>query len=73
VFIENRRVVGLDPADPIRLVVAYSKFGRLELKMEGGTAARFQQEHIDNRHTEKAVAWIEQAAAKRRRSSCICR
>ena len=66
VFIENRRVVGIDPGDPIRLVPGYSKYGRLEFKMEGGKAARFQQDHIDDRHTEKAVAWIEQAAAKKR-------
>ncbi len=65
VFVENRRVVGLDPADPIRLGPDYSKFGRLEFKMEGGTAARFQQDHIDDRHTEKAVAWIERIAPQR--------
>jgi arylsulfatase A len=64
VFVENRRVVGIDASDPMRLVPGYSKFGRLEFKMEGGKAARFQQDHIDDRHTEKAVAWIEQAAAK---------
>jgi arylsulfatase A-like enzyme len=65
VFIENRRVVGLDTADPIKLVAEYSKFGRLQFTMKGGKAARIQQDLIDQRYTEKAVAWLEQAAAKR--------
>ena len=63
IFVENRRVVGLDPGDPIKMVASFSKFGRLEYKMEGGRGAHFQQDHIDDRHTGKAVAWIEQAAA----------
>jgi arylsulfatase A len=65
VFIENRRVVGLDPSDPMRLVPEYSRFGRLQFRMEGGKAARFQQDHLDDRHTERAVAWIEQAAVRK--------
>jgi hypothetical protein len=35
VFVENHRVVGLDPADPIRLVEGYSNTGRLTYKMTG--------------------------------------
>jgi arylsulfatase A-like enzyme len=63
VFIENHRVVGLDPADPIRLVVGYSATGRLTYAMTGGRAARFQPEQIDERFTEKAIAWMEQTVA----------
>lgn len=66
VFVENRRVIGLDPADPIRLVPEYDRFGRLGFKMEGGAASRFEQNHIDDRHAEKAVAWIERTAASSR-------
>lgn len=51
VFVENHRVVGLDPSDPISKVLPYS--------MIGGTAARIPLEHIDVPQTEKAVAWIE--------------
>lgn len=51
VFVENHRVVGLDPSDPISKVLPYS--------MIGGTAARIPLEHIDIPQTEKAVAWIE--------------
>jgi arylsulfatase A-like enzyme len=51
VFVENHRVVGLDPADPITDV----KTGTLT----GGVAARIPLEQIDVRQAEKAVAWIE--------------
>ena len=51
VFVENHRVVGLDPSDLISKVLPYS--------MIGGTAARIPLEHIDVPQTEKAVAWIE--------------
>jgi arylsulfatase A-like enzyme len=51
VFVENHRVVGLDPSDPITDLQHYS--------IKGGTAARIPLEHIDVPQTEKAVAWIE--------------
>jgi arylsulfatase A-like enzyme len=66
VFVENHRVVGLDPADPIRLVESPLSTGRLQFKMTGGQIARFKPEQIDQRFTEKAIAWMEQVAAKPR-------
>jgi arylsulfatase A-like enzyme len=65
VFVENHRVVGLDPADPIRLVEAFNNTGRLQFRMTGGRVARFQPEQIDRRFTEKAIAWMEQAAVRK--------
>jgi arylsulfatase A-like enzyme len=64
VFVENHRVVGLDPADPIRLVPSPLITGRLQFKMTGGQTARFRPEQIDERFTEKAIAWMEHAAAR---------
>jgi arylsulfatase A-like enzyme len=64
VFVENHRVVGLDPTDPIHLVEGRTKTGRLAFTMTGGQAARFRPEQIDERFTEKAIAWLEQTAAK---------
>jgi arylsulfatase A-like enzyme len=63
VFVENRHVLGLDPADPMCLLLAYNKAGRLEYKSAGGASAHFPQDVIDARHTEKAVEWIRRAAA----------
>ncbi|NJM55452.1 MAG: arylsulfatase, partial [Verrucomicrobiae bacterium] len=55
VFIENRRVVGLDPSDPIRVLG--------NTKMEGGTAARVTHGEIDSQHVAKARAWLRQHQA----------
>jgi arylsulfatase A-like enzyme len=65
VFVENHRVVGLDPADPIRLVESPLPTGRLQFKMTGGQKARFNPEQIDERFTEMGIAWMEQAAARK--------
>lgn len=54
VYVENHRVVGLDPRDPIRLG-ADSKTAL----MEGGAAARFKPEEIGPTLVGKAVEWLE--------------
>ncbi|MES2393998.1 MAG: arylsulfatase [Acidobacteriota bacterium] len=54
VYIENHRVVNLDPKDPIRLG-ADSKTN----KMTGGTAARYNPEELCMTETAKAVKYIE--------------
>lgn len=66
VFLENHRVVGLDPHDPIKLVTAYSPSGRLQFEAVGGKAARFDPAEIDGRNVEKAVGWIEKVAKDKR-------
>lgn len=57
VYIENHRVVNLDPKDPIRLG-ADSKTN----KMTGGTAARYIPEELCTTETNKAVKYIETAS-----------
>lgn len=64
-FVENHRVVGLDPSDPITSVddPVHRKLPGLPRgifgDMKGGAEARIQPEHIDDRQAEKAVAWLE--------------
>ncbi len=50
VMIENRHVVSLDPADPLRVLS--------DVKSEGGTSARVKNEVLDTTHVEKAVTWM---------------
>lgn len=54
VYVENHRVVGLDPRDPIRLGPD-SKTNR----MYGGKAAQYKAEELTLTHTKKAVEFIE--------------
>jgi arylsulfatase A len=54
VYVENHRVVGLDPKDPIRLGPD-SKTNQ----MYGGTAARYKADELALTHTRKAVQFIE--------------
>jgi arylsulfatase A-like enzyme len=54
VYIENHRVVGLDPRDPIRLGPE-SKTN----VMYGGTAARYKADELSMTVTQKAVKFIE--------------
>jgi arylsulfatase A-like enzyme len=56
VYVENHRVVGLDPKDPIRLG-ADSKTNQ----MTGGAAARYKPEDLALTHTAKAVKFIERS------------
>ncbi|HAV63449.1 MAG TPA: arylsulfatase [Verrucomicrobiales bacterium] len=92
VYVENHRVVGLDPADPIRVSfegkIGNEPTGRANpelLKMHpshghdmtiingisrigymtGGKAARWVDEDIADRFTEKAVAFIERERTNR--------
>ncbi len=51
VFVENRRVAGLKEDDPIIGIRGY--------RMIGGESARYRHGHIDGRHTEKALEWLE--------------
>jgi len=55
VFIENHRVVGLDPADPIQI-----EDRGLRASMLGGRKARFKTEELATVLTEKAVRFIEE-------------
>lgn len=66
VFLENHRVIGLDPTDPIKLVPAYSTMGRLQYAVTGGKAAMFDPSEIDGRNVEKAVAWLEKVAPEKK-------
>jgi arylsulfatase A-like enzyme len=69
VFIENHRVVGLKPEDPLRLIPDPRTSGRksyrdrLKLtpahKFSGGKGALYDEENLAVQLTEKAVAWIE--------------
>jgi arylsulfatase A-like enzyme len=69
VFIENHRVVGLDPADPLRLIPDPRRRDRksyLEARgltpnhlFEGGKAARYEHEDLAVRLTGRAVAWLK--------------
>jgi arylsulfatase A len=56
VYVENHRVVGLDPRDPIRLGPD-SKTN----KMYGGTAARYKADELALTHTGKVVEFIERS------------
>lgn len=66
VFVENHRVLGLDPADPIKLVFAYSAMGRLQYDVTGGKAAMFDPSEIDGRNVQKAVAWLEKVTTQKK-------
>ncbi|HRP03696.1 MAG TPA: arylsulfatase [Opitutaceae bacterium] len=68
VYIENHRIVGLDPSDPIRIVLD-PKWNRTSYRQRlgtpahtftGGTAAKYQHEDLGVKLTEKAVEWIDQ-------------
>ena len=54
VYVENHRVVGLDPKDPIKLGPD-SKTNQ----MTGGTAARYKPDELALTETDKAVRFIE--------------
>jgi arylsulfatase A len=56
VYVENHRVVGLDPNDPIRLGPD-SKTNQ----MYGGKAARYKDDELAVTHTRKAVEFIERS------------
>src|SRR5829696_3702659 len=70
VYVENRRVAGLDPADPIKvhpshghdqtIVNGISRIGY----MTGGRAALWKDEDMGDVFTHKATAFIEQHRAK---------
>lgn len=67
VLIENHRVVGLDPLDPIRIVLdpkwkraSYlHRLGTPAHTFTGGVAAKYEHEDLAIKLTEKTVAWIE--------------
>jgi arylsulfatase A len=69
VFIENHRVVGLRPDDPLRLIPDPRTAGRRSYRdrlnltpahtFTGGQDAFYQHEELALRLTGKAVAWIE--------------
>ena len=71
IFIEGRRVVGLDPGDPIRFIndprpeyqVEYAKRPRTSptnLQMASGKSAEYRFEDAALQLTQRAVAYIEQ-------------
>lgn len=60
VYVENHRVAGLDPRDPIRLGPE-SKTSM----MEGGKAARYRPDELAITLTEKAVDFIERCKDRR--------
>ena len=68
VYVENRRVVGLDPSDPISLDYSVSRgdpesfvLGVPRIgKMTGGKAALWKDEEQASTYVKKAVAFIEQ-------------
>ena len=79
VFIENHHVVGLTPESPLELVMDDRWLHRttdLERHMypprhhfEGGEGAKYRQEDVALKLTEKAVDWLTENAGKRSRSS----
>ena len=70
VFIENHRIVGLRPEDPMRLIRDPRTAGRESYRdrlnltpahtFEGGTDALYRHEDLAVTLTQKAVAWIEE-------------
>lgn len=68
VYIENHRIVGLDPRDPIKIVLdpkwnraSYlQRLGVPTHTFTGGVAARYQHEDLGVKLTEKTVEWIDQ-------------
>jgi arylsulfatase A-like enzyme len=65
VFVEDHRVPGLDPSDPLRMVFRRKPLesGRRWWFAEGGKAVRHRQEEADVKVLEKTLRWIEQAAS----------
>ena len=59
VYVENRHVVGADKADPI--TVTEPGEGAFWGVTKGGEAARFKEEELATRQTEKAVSFIERS------------
>jgi arylsulfatase A len=62
VFVQDHRVVNLDPGDPIRIQPPGG--GYAHGTMEGGKAARFRGEDLAVVTTQKAIAFIEQNAGR---------
>jgi arylsulfatase A len=70
-IIENHRVLGLDPNDPIRMIPDARPGFELDylhrpraglaaaLRVEGGKQATYKHENLSNRLTERAVNWLE--------------
>jgi len=58
VLVDNHRVVGLDPDDPIKILPADPK--HTHGIMQGGKSAIVVHEDLCELHTKKAVAFIEQ-------------
>lgn len=67
VYIENHRIVGLDPKDPIKIVLdpkwnraSYlQRLGTPAHTFTGGAAAKYEHEDLAVKLTEKTVAWID--------------
>ncbi|MHC4116077.1 MAG: sulfatase family protein [Planctomycetota bacterium] len=76
VIIENHRVLGLTPDDPMRMLPdkrpgfekSYIERPRLGLAtalgVEGGQSARYQHEDLAIMLTERAVEWVKQQSAE---------
>ncbi len=70
-IIENHKVLGLDPNDPIRMTPDKRPGFELDylhrprsglaaaLRVEGGKQATYKHENLSNRLTERAVNWLE--------------
>lgn len=69
IYIQNHRVVGLRPDDPLRIVLDPRSRRRTSFRerigappahrFEGGRSARYRHEDVAVTLTDKAVAWIE--------------
>lgn len=71
-LIENHRVIGLDPKDPIRITPDKRPGFELDylhrprsglaaaLGWEGGAATRYEHEELADRLTERAVRWLDE-------------
>ncbi len=70
-LVENHRVIGLDPADPIRITPDQRPGFELDylnrprsglaaaLGWEGGDSTRYEHEELSDRLTERAVRWLD--------------
>ena len=70
IIIENHRVVGLSPDDPIEIVadkrpehrrdyLHRTRIGAANLRVRGGQSARYLHEELSERLTDKAIKYIE--------------
>ncbi|GAB5405856.1 MAG: hypothetical protein Aurels2KO_40870 [Aureliella sp.] len=82
VLIENDRVLGLDPSDPLRILpdprpeyrlnyLSRSRVGAARLGVEGGGQARYQHNELSDVLTKRAVEYIRDQSAEQPFFLCL--